>query len=57
MVAKTLMLSQLTYFGSILEMSEERIKSVETIFVKFIIQNLKVSKKDVSLPIQKGGLG
>jgi hypothetical protein len=51
------MLSQLTYFGSIISPSQENIKKCDQIFKKFIIQNLKISEKDIALPVNKGGLG
>jgi ribosomal protein S18 len=57
LVAKSLMLSQLTYFGSIISLSQENIEKIEKIFKKFIIQNLKISEKDVTVPVTKGGLG
>jgi hypothetical protein len=57
MVAKSLMLSQITYYGSIISLSEDKENKLTDTFSKFIVQNLKVSKKDVFLPVANGGLG
>jgi exonuclease III len=56
-VAKCLMLSQISYVGSIISPTEEQFCSIETIINEFISSNLRLSKKYVNVSLKKGGIG
>jgi hypothetical protein len=38
-------------------MPDEKLQKASELFEKFIVQKLKVSLKDVAIPVSKGGLG
>jgi hypothetical protein len=56
-VAKSLLLSQLTYAGSILVPTVQQINKAESIINDFIVADMRISKKMVSVSKNKGGLG
>jgi hypothetical protein len=56
-VAKCLMLSQLSYLGSILDPEPEQLSIMQEIIDSFIVANMKFSKNYVNVSVRKGGLG
>jgi hypothetical protein len=56
-VAKTLMLSQISYVGAIVKPTDEQITTMQTIIDNFILGNMRFSKKFVNISVEKGGLG
>jgi exonuclease III len=56
-VAKTLMLSQISYHGSIIQMSVDTVSEFNEIINAFIHGKLKIAKNLTAAPIRKGGLG
>jgi hypothetical protein len=56
-IAKTLMLSQVGYFGSIVMPDPEQLKRLTQAINNFIKGNLNLSKDDICLNVDRGGLG
>jgi exonuclease III len=56
-VAKTLMLSQLSYPGSILTPSNAQLQEINSTINGFVCGKLKISKDYIHTGIEKGGLG
>jgi hypothetical protein len=56
-VAKTLMLSQISYIGSIIQPTELQLQEMQETINKFISGPMRIGLQNVSLNIAKGGLG
>jgi exonuclease III len=56
-IAKTFMLSQVNYFGSIILPDPENLKWMQSLIDNFCLKNLNVSKKKLYLHPSSGGLG
>jgi hypothetical protein len=56
-VAKTLLLSQLTYPGSVLNPTEEQIRTIDNLISDYIVSGLKINRTQVTVCVNKGGLG
>jgi hypothetical protein len=56
-VAKTLLLSQVSYHGSIINPTNDQVQEIQTLINKFVTGKLKISKNFVDCSIEKGGLG
>jgi hypothetical protein len=56
-VAKTLMLSQISYIGSFIQPSEQQLLTMQSLIHDFISSNLKVGRKYIDLSVKKGGIG
>jgi hypothetical protein len=56
-IAKTLMLSQIGYFGSILSPAAEQLKRMSVTITNFVTGGFRISKDDLFLHNGKGGLG
>lgn len=56
-VAKTFMLSQLNYMGSILTPDTEQLNRIEYLIASFIKGKLNISKERIFLSHEQGGLG
>jgi exonuclease III len=56
-VAKTLMLSQVSYHGSIINPTNDQLQEIQTSINKFVTGKLKISKNFIDCGIEKGGLG
>jgi hypothetical protein len=57
LVAKTMMLSQISYFGSILKIPDDMSSTLADIINNYISSNLRISKNLICTGISKGGLG
>jgi exonuclease III len=55
-VAKTLMLSQISYFGSILSPSTQQLAEIEQVIQNFVSGKLKIGKELINCGYFKGGL-
>jgi 2C-methyl-D-erythritol 2,4-cyclodiphosphate synthase len=56
-VSKSLLLSQLTYAGSIIMPTAEQMSTIENVIIDFIASDLRISKKQVTVSVKKGGMG
>ena len=56
-IAKTLILSQISYLGSIITPTDESLRSLREMIDKFIIGRLKIAKDRICRPQSLGGLG
>jgi hypothetical protein len=56
-VAKTFLISQINYLGSIIMPSDVQLCRMQTAINNFIKKNLRISDERVYLPVEKGGLG
>ena len=56
-IAKTMMLSQLSYLGCIISPSKDQLLNIKTIVDKFIVGKLNVAKDRIYRPTTLGGLG
>ena len=56
-IAKTLILSQISYLGSIITPTDEAIRSLRGMIDKFIIGRLNIAKDRICRPHSLGGLG
>jgi hypothetical protein len=56
-IAKTFLISQINYLGSILMPSEEQLHQMQSSINNFIRRNIKISDERIYLPVDKGGLG
>jgi hypothetical protein len=56
-VAKTMMLSQISYFGSILKIPDDMSATLADIINTYISSNLRIGKNLICTDISKGGLG
>ena len=56
-IAKTLMLSQISYLGSILTPTSNQLKTLNDIVLGFVKGNLTISKERLTLAPEEGGVG
>jgi hypothetical protein len=56
-IAKSLLISQLTYHCSIISLPADKISDISTCITNFIIGNMRINKNVVADPVEKGGLG
>jgi hypothetical protein len=56
-IAKTLMLSQIGYFGSIIMPDPEQVKRLSQSINNFVKGNLNLCKDDICLAVDRGGIG
>jgi hypothetical protein len=56
-IAKTFLISQINYFGSIFLPSEDQLNNMQALINNFIRKNLQISDEQVQLPVECGGLG
>jgi hypothetical protein len=56
-VAKSLLLSQIGYYGSVIPVHAEYVTVLQSIMNNFISGKLRLGSKQVTLAIEKGGLG
>jgi hypothetical protein len=56
-VAKSLLLSQISYHGAIIKPNDDLNKTISNEIIKFIIASTCISKQSVCEPAEKGGLG
>ena len=56
-IAKTLILSQISYLGSIIPLNPDQLKETKKIIEKFINGKLNIAKTRIYNPVELGGLG
>jgi hypothetical protein len=56
-IAKSLLLSQVTYPGTVLDPSAEQLGEINKIIEDFVTYKLVISKERIYAPVNKGGLG
>jgi hypothetical protein len=56
-VAKTFMISQINYLGSIFRPTDDQLITIQEVINNFIRKNLKISDNRMYLPPNKGGIG
>jgi hypothetical protein len=56
-VAKTLLISQLNYFVSIIPVPEYILEEISTVINNFIKGSLKISRESIALEVDRGGIG
>jgi hypothetical protein len=56
-IAKSLLISQLTYHGSILCIPADKLLGISTCITNFITGNMRINKNSVADPVEKGELG
>jgi hypothetical protein len=56
-IAKTFLISQINYLGSIFLPSEDQLNNMQALINNFIRKNLQISEERLHLPVECGGLG
>ena len=56
-IAKTLLLSQISYIGCIISPTREQFRKLSDIYEKFVKGSLNISKEKLYISPSKGGLG
>jgi hypothetical protein len=56
-IAKAMLLSQLSYPGTILEPTNMQLEEMNVIIERFVTQNIVIAKERIYCPVKKGGLG
>jgi hypothetical protein len=56
-VAKTLMLSQISYIGSLIQPTPQQLELIQTIINNFVKGNLRIAKNNIVTSLEKGGIG
>ena len=56
-IAKTLILSQISYIGCIIKPTQQQLRALSDIYENFVKGNLNISRANLYLPINKGGVG
>jgi hypothetical protein len=56
-VAKSLLLSQIGYYGSVIPVHDEQILALQTIMNNFIAGKLRLGAKQITMATKNGGLG
>ena len=56
-IAKSMILSQVTFHGTILEPTAVQLRVMNEIIEGFVTHNIVISKERIYVPVKKGGLG
>ncbi len=56
-IAKSLLLSQVTFYGTVLDPTTVQLNKINQIIEDFVTHKIVISKERIYLPVNKGGLG